>query len=139
MRSVRLFWLVVFALFTSTYSQSTWDYVGLSRSEIIRKLGPGLDNPANNSLVYVGPSDEYAVTTAFTFQFNSRSVVKKVVFTAIYRTKALAKKYKQILTDRIISNDFYEIGTDKFSNGERTITISTESKGGMFAVSATSI
>jgi hypothetical protein len=119
------------------FPQSTWDMVGMRRSEVIESLGSGISG-ADNSLVYVGPANQYTVSTAWTFYFNSRDKVKKVIFTTLHRTKVLAKMQSVSMKNELESNGFECISENKYSNGERTVTLSFRSDNGLHALYTTS-
>jgi hypothetical protein len=111
--------------------------VGMRRSAVIESLGSGISG-ADNSLVYVGPANQYTVSTAWTFYFNSRDKVKKVIFTTLHRTKALAKMQSVSMKNELESNGFECLSENKYSNGERTVTLSFRSDNGLHALYTTS-
>jgi hypothetical protein len=118
------------------YSQSTWDNVGMSRTEIIESLGSGISGE-NNSLIYIGPSGQYIVSSGWTFYFNNHDIVKKVIFTTLHRTKALAIQQSYSIKNVLKNNGFSYLSENKFSNGNRTVTLSFKSENGLHALYVT--
>jgi hypothetical protein len=127
---------LIIAVSTKVYSQSTWDYIGLSRYEIVSNFGSGIEGE-NNSLVFIGPSNQEAIATGWTFHFNSRDKVKKVIFTSIHRTRYSAKMQLEAMQNVLVDNGFDSISETKYSNGTRTVTLSLKSENGLFALYTT--
>lgn len=90
----------------------------MNKNAVIESLGHGIEG-YDNSLVFVGPSNDYTVSSSWTFYFNGKSRVKKVIFTTLHNTRALARMQADAMKRELESNGFEYISDNKMNNGER--------------------
>jgi hypothetical protein len=106
-----------------SFSLSFAQTIGMTREQIETKLGAGVYDSRDNTLVY----NKKEISQVF--YFNNSNKVKKILNVFTYSTKKEAEKIKNQFIGLLKKEKFRQVSDHSFSDGSGTITLGIEKHG----------